>query len=72
MIGACICTINIDSVVCLSFLGLDLLDFYSLVFYGYAEIRSIKASFLSYLQKIPRYTNSAYLAYTAKTQLEFN
>ena len=72
MIGACICTINIDSVVCLSFFGLDLLDFCSLVFYGYAEIRSIKASFLSYLQKIPRYTNSAYLAYTAKTQLEFN
>ena len=52
MIGACICTINIDSVVYLSFLGLDLLDFCSLVFYGYAEIRSIKASFLSYLQKI--------------------
>ena len=72
MIGACICTINIDSVVYLSFLGLDLLDFCSLVFYGCAEIRSIKASFLSYLQKIPRYTNSAYLAYTAKTQLELS
>ena len=72
MIGACICTINIDSVVYLSFLGLDLLDFCSLVFYGYAEIHSNKASFLSYLQKIPRYTNSAYLAYTTKTQLEFS
>ena len=72
MIGACICTINIDSVVYLSFSGPDLLDFCSLAFYGYTEIRFIKASFLSYLQKIPRYTNSAYLAYTAKTQLEFS
>ena len=73
MIGACICTIDIDSVVYLSFSGSDLLDFCSLAFYGYTEIHSIKGSFLSYLQKLDtlaRYTSSAYLAYAAKTQLE--